>query len=146
MLYVVRTIPTLPIIIALSFLSTAAGAAGPESVSAALPKEKGCLSCHVGIERFSEGAMMESIEALGADSGDPGGCVVCHGGTPGATTKGAAHSGAPRDLKDADGPQLFYPDPGSVWIAKNTCGQCHDGYAERVAEVADEYRGRQAPG
>ena len=129
MRHVAGTILVLPIIIALYFLSSAAGAVGPESVSAALAKEKGCLSCHEGIEKFSTGAMMESIAALGADVGDPGGCVVCHGGTPGATTRDAAHSGTPADLKEADGPQLFYPDPGSVWIAKNTCGQCHDGYA-----------------
>jgi hypothetical protein len=102
------------------------------SATNAPAQEKGCLSCHEGIERFSDGAMMDSIAALGADVGDPGGCVVCHGGTPGATTKDAAHSGAPVDLGEADGPQLFYPDPGSVWIAKNTCGQCHDGYAERL--------------
>lgn len=97
-------------------------------------QDQGCLTCHAGIERFSDGAMQESIEAMGADFGDPGGCVVCHGGDPAATTAEAAHQGAPRDLTEAGGPQLFYPDPGSVWIAKNTCGQCHDGYADRLAK------------
>lgn len=27
---------------------------------------------------------------------------------------------------------MFYPDPGSVWIADNTCGQCHPGYPYRL--------------
>ncbi|MFQ5350549.1 MAG: cytochrome C [Thermoanaerobaculia bacterium] len=92
----------------------------------------GCLSCHQGIERFSDGDMQDTIEAMGAELGDPGGCVVCHGGTPAGTTAAAAHRGAPKDLMENDGPQTFYPDPGSVWIADNTCGQCHEGYADRL--------------
>lgn len=44
--------------------------------------QNGCLSCHEGIERFSDGGMQETIETMGADLGDPGGCVVCHGGDP----------------------------------------------------------------
>ena len=107
-------------------------AAGPQQVSAELAAEMGCLSCHQGIERFSDGPMQDTIEAMGAELGDRGGCVVCHGGTPAGTTAAAAHHGAPKDLMDNDGPQTFYPDPGSVWIAQNTCGQCHDGYAERL--------------
>lgn len=27
---------------------------------------------------------------------------------------------------------MFYPDPGSVWIADKTCGQCHQGYSDRL--------------
>jgi len=103
-----------------------------ETVSADLAAEKGCLSCHEGIESFTDGPMQEQIEAMGPDYGDPGGCVVCHGGTPGATTKDAAHAGTPGDLTDAGGPHAFYPDPGSVWIADKSCGQCHFGYAERL--------------
>ena len=102
------------------------------SATQATAQEKGCLSCHEGIERFSDGDMQDTIEALGEDYGDPGGCVVCHGGTPAATSAEAAHQGAPKDLAEADGPDMFYPDPGSVWIADKACGQCHDGYAERV--------------
>ena len=30
------------------------------------------------------------------------------------------------------GPKNFYPDPGSLWIAQETCGQCHAGYVYRV--------------
>lgn len=97
--------------------------------------ERGCLSCHEGIERFSDGLMQETIEAMGEDFADPGGCVICHGGDPAAATADAAHDGAPADLAEADGPEMFYPDPGSVWIAQRTCGQCHDGYAERLIKA-----------
>ena len=105
-----------------------------DSVSAKLANSKGCLSCHEGIERFSDNAMMIAIEAIGNVHKDPGGCVVCHGGNPSATTKKAAHLGAPPALTQAGGPKLFYPDPGSVWIANRTCGQCHAGYAERLTK------------
>ena len=112
---------------------TAAFAEGvPEKVDEAVAKEKGCLSCHEGIEKFTGGIMMEQIEALGPDYGDPAGCVVCHGGTPTGLTAEEAHSGTVADLAEADGPHTFYPDPGAVWIADKSCGQCHDGYAERL--------------
>ncbi len=104
-----------------------------KQVSEELAKEKGCLSCHEGIEKFTGGVMMETIEAMGPDHGDPAGCVVCHGGTPTATTAEAAHKGTPTDLADAGGPHTFYPDPGALWgAAERACGQCHDGYAERL--------------
>ena len=61
----------------------------------AAAEDKGCLSCHEGIERFDDTAMSESIEAMGEGLGDPGGCVVCHGGTPSADTAEAAHAGPP---------------------------------------------------
>ncbi|MDH3917335.1 MAG: hypothetical protein OEU25_04060 [Rhodospirillales bacterium] len=111
-----------------------APAAALELIPGAQAAGTGCLSCHEGIERFSDGAMQDTIEAIGADYGDPGGCVVCHGGTPAATTAETAHKDAPKDLKADGGPQMFYPDPGSVWIADNTCGQCHEGYADRLAK------------
>ena len=103
----------------------------PITVSAELAAEKGCLSCHEGIEDFTQGVMMETIQAMGPDYGDPGGCVVCHGGTPSATTVEEAHSGSPGDLADF-GPHTFYPDPGALWVADRSCGQCHDGYSERL--------------
>ena len=92
----------------------------------------GCLSCHQGIEPFSDGPMMGTIRGFGEDFDDAGGCVVCHGGDPSATMAEAAHKGSPEGLVQSQGPQLFYPDPGSVWIADHTCGQCHPGYAERL--------------
>lgn len=118
----------------LSSISFAAAATGQTEVDEALAAEKGCLSCHTGIEQFTDGLMMETIMDTGVEHGDPGGCVICHGGTPNATTADQAHSGAPADLIEAGGPDLFFPDPGSVWIADKTCGQCHDGYAERLTK------------
>jgi len=94
----------------------------------------GCLACHQGIEQFSDGAMHVSITALGQAYGDPQGCVICHGGNPKAGDKGAAHSGSPDALTKAGGPHTFYPDPGAVWIADKSCGQCHQGYAERLTK------------
>ena len=96
--------------------------------------KKGCLACHDGIEDIRDDAagMMLQIKAIGTAAGDPEGCVVCHGGDPTGTTVEAAHKGAPNVLKEGNGPKAFYPDPGSVWIADRTCGQCHVGYAYRV--------------
>ncbi|MDX1606521.1 MAG: hypothetical protein R3202_10045, partial [Candidatus Competibacterales bacterium] len=101
-------------------------------VASAATDDSGCLACHAGIEEFSEGPMMSAIKALGSAHGDPAGCVICHGGDPAATEAEAAHAGAPQALSASGGPELFYPDPGSVWIAERTCGQCHSGYAERL--------------
>ena len=131
-----RTFSALVALVLLTGLSGAgsAAAAPVTSVSQEAADRKGCLSCHEGIERFSDGDMQDTIEALGADFGDPGGCVVCHGGTANATAPEEAHAGAHADLTDAGGPEMFYPDPGSVWIAEKTCGQCHPGYSERLAK------------
>ncbi len=97
-------------------------------------QQEGCLSCHEGIEQFADGEMMDQIKTLAEDYNDPGGCVICHGGNPGATTAEEAHQGSPAELVEAGGPHVFYPDPGAVWIADNSCGQCHAGYAERLSK------------
>lgn len=96
--------------------------------------QKGCMSCHNGIEDIRDDAtpMMVQIKAIGGANGDPAGCVVCHGGDPKGDSIETAHKGSPDALKNGNGPKTFYPDPGSVWIAENTCGQCHTGYAYRV--------------
>ncbi len=75
----------------------------------------GCLRCHQGIEpiRAAGSGMAKAIAELGEKTGDPAGCIVCHGGNPTAPTKAAAHGGT------------FYPDPGSPWINDATCGRCH---------------------
>ncbi len=93
----------------------------------------GCQSCHEGIEKIREenSAMLLTIEGMGAPHGDPGGCVVCHGGTPTATTMADAHQGIPATMPET-GPLEFYRDPGSMWVADQTCGQCHQGYAYRL--------------
>ncbi|WP_420413649.1 multiheme c-type cytochrome [Roseibium sp.] len=106
----------------------------PEKVDLAVAQEKGCLSCHEGIEKFTGGVMMETIEAMGPDLGDPAGCVVCHGGNPQGLTAEDAHKGTVQDLADAGGPHTFYPDPGALPIAEKACGQCHEGYTERLTK------------
>ena len=124
--------------VAAAFLLTAPSAAGAqtpdknETGAEIAQAEPGCLSCHAGIEQFTDGPMIEQIQGMGEEFGDPRGCVVCHGGNPSATTAQEAHKGSPAELVEADGPHTFYPDPGAVWIADKSCGQCHDGYAERV--------------
>ena len=119
---------------------TAASGHGHEAAPASLrvtteaeAQEKGCISCHQGIESIREegSVMMTTIKAMGGMYGDAEGCVVCHGGTPNATTADAAHSGTPANMAP-NGPQNFYPDPGSIFIAEETCGQCHPGYVYRL--------------
>ncbi len=97
-------------------------------------QQSGCLDCHKGIEQFADGAMHAAVAAMGTAHGDPEGCVICHGGNPKAKDKKAAHTGSPKALVDAGGPHTFYPDPGAVWIADKSCGQCHAGYADRLTK------------
>ena len=79
-------------------------------------KRSGCIECHQGIEfiRQPGAEMLEEILDVGRTKGDPDGCVVCHGGDPAADEKEIAHQG-----------KAFYPDPGSPWVNKKTCGRCH---------------------
>ncbi|UCG33943.1 MAG: hypothetical protein JSU68_04760, partial [Phycisphaerales bacterium] len=85
------------------------------------PGKSGCLACHEGIEaiRDPESGMMRGILGMGRSRGDPQGCVVCHGGDPGATTKEEAHGGG-----------FFYADPGSPWVNDRICGPCHPDHVE----------------
>ncbi len=94
---------------------------------------EGCAGCHQGLESIREegSPMLIAIRAIGTAYGDPEGCVVCHGGNPRATTAEAAHRGIPEGMPET-GPREFYPDPGSIWVAQNTCGQCHAGYVYRL--------------
>ena len=121
-----------PYFLAVALSTVAIVFAGSENAAAALDEDTGCLNCHAGIEEFSEGPMMVAIQAMGTAYSDPGGCVICHGGDPSATGKEDAHHGAPERLAATGGPPMFFPDPGSVWIADRTCGQCHQGYADRL--------------
>lgn len=100
--------------------------------------EKGCLSCHNGIEPIREkgSTMLAMIEAMGGQHNDPGGCVICHGGTPNAIDYETAHKGIPSSL--TSGPKEFYPDPGSMYIVQNTCGQpggCHTDHVTRLEKA-----------
>ncbi len=87
-------------------------------------ENEGCLTCHEGIEniRDPESDMMKQIMAKGE-------CTACHGGNPAETADAdAAHTGAPAGLPFDE----FFPDPGSIWVADQTCGQCHVNYAHAV--------------
>jgi len=94
-------------------------AAAAEKLLDAFPQaaESGCMECHAGIELIREpgSEMMQQVMQLGADHGDPAGCVVCHGGDPDER----------EDKAIAHGEEKFFPDPGSPWINDQTCGQCH---------------------
>lgn len=98
--------------------------------------QNNCLKCHNGIEdiRDQNSKMMKEIFHIATLAGYPqNNCIVCHGGNPKATTKEEAHKGSIKaflkGLKTKrgtiKGPQNFYPDPGSPWINKYTCGMCH---------------------
>jgi hypothetical protein len=95
----------------------------------------GCSTaeCHEGIANIKpdDHEMMRTIKMNGSQHGDPDGCVMCHGGNPKAVKKEEAHLGVPPTLRIAPGPKDFYPDPGSIWIADNSCGACHPGYVYR---------------
>lgn len=96
----------------------------------------GCTTtdCHAGIEEIvpADLPMAQQLKMNGQMHGDPDGCVMCHGGNPTATKKEEAHKGIPATLRMAPGPKEYYPDPGSIWIAENTCGACHVGYSYRA--------------
>ncbi len=96
----------------------------------------GCSTkeCHSGLASIKpeNDEMLRTIKMNGSQHGDPDGCIMCHGGNPKATTKEEAHKGVPATLKFSPGPKDFYPDPGSIWIADNSCGACHPGYVYRA--------------
>lgn len=81
-------------------------------VSKKIAREKGCLSCHEGIEIINS-TMYDYLYALGG--GHEGRyCVVCHEGNADAITKKDAHNG-------------IFPNPGSMWVVSTGkgCGKCH---------------------
>ncbi len=101
---------------------------GLTTATSAQEGSNGCLSCHNGIKsiRQPDSKMMQAILKKAKKAGYEGNdCIVCHGGTPEATTKELAHSSTPAYFKTHPGPKEFYPAPGSTWINQNTCGMCH---------------------
>lgn len=63
--------------------------------------EKGCLSCHEGIEDINPLMTAANVN-----------CVTCHLGNPLGTTEEEAHRG-------------MYVNPSDLAIIDKTCGQCH---------------------
>lgn len=103
----------------------------PEMDPAGYPAPNtGCLApgkCHAGVEpiRAHNADMAQQIYGLGAQLGDPNGCVVCHGGNPQEEKEAKpAHTGAPSGGKL----DTFVVHAGSVWVNEKTCGQCHPAY------------------
>ena len=96
----------------------------------------GCTTtdCHPGTPAIvpPQLPMMQLIRQTGQRHGDPQGCVICHGGNPNARKKKAAHRGVPPSLGRGMGPKAFYPNPGDLSVADNTCGVCHIGYGARL--------------
>ncbi len=83
--------------------------------------QEGCMACHEGIEsiRPEDSDMMKDINSKGQ-------CTVCHGGDPTITDDAeAAHTGSPASVPF----EGFIPDPGDIFVAEQTCGQCHTDYA-----------------
>ncbi len=106
--------------------STPAASASSGALTQVATLESPCLTCHQGIEdiRDPNSGMMLQISAIGERFGDTAGCTVCHGGNPQITDDPvAAHEGAPSGIAV----ERFYPDPGSIWISEQPCGQCHAG-------------------
>lgn len=83
-------------------------AAVPDKVTSKAAAEKGCMTCHEGIEPIREetSAMLAAIRALGRAQGDPEGCVICHGGNPRGLTVEEAHRGVPEKVA-ATGPKTL---------------------------------------
>ena len=70
--------------------------------------------------------MAKAIAKVAKRAGYPdNSCIVCHGGNPDGVTADEAHKGTVSYFLKNEGPKEFYPDPGSAWINKNSCGVCH---------------------
>ena len=68
---------------------------------AAGPADAGCLKCHDGIERISDGPVMSGLT-----------CEQCHRGNPSGETKEDAHKG-------------LFANPADLRVVDKTCGTCH---------------------
>ena len=88
-----------PFMLAAVEMSSEPGAYDQVSKERAL--EKGCLSCHEGIEDINTLMTAQNVT-----------CINCHYGNPIGTTKDEAHKG-------------MIADPGDLHSIDKTCGQCH---------------------
>jgi hypothetical protein len=97
----------------------------------ALEASASCVDCHPGAAAVP--ALPPGVSAL-SGQGDAAGCILCHGGDAAAEDAQRAHQGVPYPRDKDLGPLAFYADPGAAATAKQTCGRCHTGYAERWAK------------
>jgi len=80
-------------------------------------EEKGCLSCHHGIEVINE-KMQPFLLAFAQQQygkGEGYECAICHEGNPSSTEKDDAH-------------RSVIPNPSSMWVLHQGkgCAKCHD--------------------
>jgi len=97
--------------------------------SGPLYAQNNCLLCHKGIEEIRDpnSGMMRAIYRVASRAGYPdNSCIVCHGGNPNASKREEAHQGTIPQFRLGKGPKDFYPDPGSPWINRHSCGMCHE--------------------
>jgi hypothetical protein len=96
----------------LCLITLGVSAATFETTDEKRAQEKGCLSCHEGIETINE--KMQPFLLSYAENKAGYECVICHEGQADATTKTAAHAG-------------MYPNPSSMWVLNDGkgCAKCH---------------------
>src|SRR3972149_734754 len=80
-------------------------------------KEKGCLSCHNGIETINDRMQPFLLSFAKQKYGKRKGyeCAICHEGNPASGKKEEAHS-------------TLIPNPSSMWVLHEGkgCAKCHD--------------------
>src|SRR5574337_1237217 len=80
-------------------------------------EEKGCLSCHEGIETINDNMQPFLLGFAQKQYGKGSGyeCAICHEGQPSSNEKEKAHVG-------------LIPNPSSMWVLHQGegCAKCHD--------------------
>jgi len=88
-----------------------------ENVVAQEAEEKGCLSCHEGIDIISDKMQPFLLSFAKKKYGKGKGyeCAICHEGNPSSSEKEASHNG-------------LIPNPSSMWVLHEGkgCAKCHD--------------------
>ena len=89
-----------------------------KSISTAEDDDKGCMSCHDGIEvindRMQPYLLLFAKQKYGKGRGYE--CAICHEGVPSSDNKAESHKG-------------IIPNPSSMWVLHEGkgCAKCHDG-------------------
>ncbi|KXK29068.1 MAG: hypothetical protein UZ01_02378 [Candidatus Brocadia sinica] len=81
-------------------------------------EEKGCLSCHEGIDVINDRMQpfLLGFAKIKYGKGKGYECAICHEGQPSSNEKEKAHGG-------------LIPNPSSMWVLHEGkgCAKCHDG-------------------